>query len=221
MSNITKSQVDRLGERLRTGVLSDDDLRALDDYRRSLNETYSSVVSTIQTKLQLLPTGRPEKSTPSIIAKLKRIPTLQLSKIQDIAGCRIIVSDILEQDSIVAKLGEVFPKKRVVDRRLKPSFGYRAVHIVVEVAGRPIEIQVRTELQHRWAMASENLSDALDPRIKYGGGGDINELLLQVSTVIQQTEDIENRCRALKKQIVFTLTALSDFAIGHKKGHET
>ncbi|MEK7747451.1 MAG: hypothetical protein AAB300_00005, partial [Nitrospirota bacterium] len=82
MSNISKSQVDRLGERLRTEALSDDDLRALDDYRRSLNDTYNTVVSTIQERLGLLPSGRPGKSTPSIIAKLKRIPTMQLSKIQ-------------------------------------------------------------------------------------------------------------------------------------------
>jgi ppGpp synthetase/RelA/SpoT-type nucleotidyltranferase len=233
--------VDRLGERLRTGVIADDDLRALDDYRRSLNETYSSVVSTIQTKLELMPTGRPEKSTPSIIAKLKRQPTIKLSQMQDIAGCRIIVSDTLGQDSVVEKLGEIFSKK-IKDLRLQPSSGYRAVHVVVEVSGRPIEVQVRTELQHMWAMASEQLSDAFDPQIKYGGGGNAHELLLEYSTSIQEIEDVEKSylpflrenpglrqftkvqaiqdINAMKQEIVLNLTRISGFAFGYKKGYE-
>jgi ppGpp synthetase/RelA/SpoT-type nucleotidyltranferase len=36
----------------------------------------------------------------------------------------------------------------VIDRREKPSHGYRAVHVIVECGGRMVEIQVRTELQH-------------------------------------------------------------------------
>ena len=34
----------------------------------------------------------------------------------------------------------------------------------------PVEIQVRTLLQHLWAEVSEKSSDVLDPAIKYGGG---------------------------------------------------
>src|SRR5262249_26239032 len=60
----------------------------------------------------------------------------------------------------------------VMDRRDKPSHGYRAVHIIAEVAGKPVEIQVRTALQHLWAEVSEKASDVLDPAIKYGGGAD-------------------------------------------------
>jgi ppGpp synthetase/RelA/SpoT-type nucleotidyltranferase len=34
----------------------------------------------------------------------------------------------------------------VIDRRINPSHGYRAVHIIAKVSGMPIEIQVRTSL---------------------------------------------------------------------------
>src|SRR5437868_11476708 len=44
------------------------------------------------------------------------------------------------------------------------------LHIIAEIFGKPIEIQVRTSLQHLWAEVSEKSSDVLDPTIKYGGG---------------------------------------------------
>ena len=91
---------------------------------------------------------------------------------QDIAGCRVVVSDVLEQDQFVASLKAGFPEASVMDRRDNPSHGYRAVHVIVEIAGKPIEIQVRSALQHLWAEVSEKSSDVLDPTIKYGGGTD-------------------------------------------------
>jgi hypothetical protein len=90
---LTKSQVDRLGERLKTGSISDVDLIALDEYRRSFGALYDRVVTAIRDNLGLLPTGRPAKSTTSIVEKLHR-ETIRLSQIQDIAGCRLLVSDL-------------------------------------------------------------------------------------------------------------------------------
>jgi putative GTP pyrophosphokinase len=69
---MTKTQIDRLGDRLRKGNISDDDLRLLDLYRRSFSEAYEIVVGTIRKELALEPTGRPAKSTSSISDKLRR-----------------------------------------------------------------------------------------------------------------------------------------------------
>jgi hypothetical protein len=91
---------------------------------------------------------------------------------QDIAGCRVVVGNVVAQERFVASLITDFPKASVIDRRNNPSYGYRAVHIIAEISGKPIEIQVRTSLQHLWAEVSEKSSDVLDPTIKYGGGSD-------------------------------------------------
>jgi hypothetical protein len=56
-SNLSKTQIDQLGERLRKRVITDADLRMLDEYRRSFSEAYEFVVVTIQHQLQLEPTG--------------------------------------------------------------------------------------------------------------------------------------------------------------------
>lgn len=168
-TQLSRNQVDRLGDRLRQGHITEADLRLLDQYRRSFSGAYDVVVEAIRTELGLEPTGRPAKSTTSISDKLRR-ESIRLSQIQDIAGCRLIVADIAAQESVVQSLTSLFENTTVSDRREKPSHGYRAVHVIVASQDKLIEIQVRTALQHLWAELSEKGSDIIDPSIKYGGG---------------------------------------------------
>lgn len=187
----SKSEVDRLGDRLRAGAPSNDDLVLLDRFRRSYTEAYESVVGGIRGALQVEPTGRPAKSTRSIVEKLRR-ETIRLSQMQDIAGCRFIVSDIALQNDSVRTLMGVFAEAHVDDRREAPSHGYRAVHLVASARSKPIEIQIRTELQHTWAELSEKYSDAVDPTIKYGGGPpEVREILSQSSELVAMLEQME------------------------------
>ena len=192
-SNLSKNQIDRLGDRLRKGDIIDDDLHLLDSYRRSFGDGYEHVVSHIRDRLNLEPTGRPAKSTTSIIDKLQR-ESIRLSQMQDIAGCRIVVPDLLSQDEAVGHLTGLFEKTAIVDRREQPSHGYRAVHAIVEDSGKLVEVQVRTSLQHRWAQLSEKLSDVIDSAIKYGGGDrDVAMVLLVMSEKIRSQESAEAR----------------------------
>jgi len=187
---ISKSQIDRLGERLRHGPLNESDLRLLDDYRRSFAEAYEAVVRTIR-QLGEFPTGRLAKSTDSIVGKLRR-ESLRLSQMQDIAGCRLVIATVVDQEQLIASFSTAFPGRVIIDRRDKPSYGYRAVHIIVEISGKPVEIQLRTQLQHMWAEVSEKLSDVLDSAIKYGGGpAKWRDFLAQSSKSVMVHEDIE------------------------------
>ena len=189
---VSKTQIDRLGERLRKGNITDDDLRLLDDYRRSFVGAHDAVVERIRQELALEPTGRPAKSTTSIAEKLRR-ESIRLTQIQDIAGCRLVVPEVADQERILAALLKVFPKSTVIDRRQKPSHGYRAVHVIASLNSKAVEIQIRTALQQVWAELSEKLSDLSDPAIKYGGGNeDTKELLAEVSVTIAEAEDLES-----------------------------
>jgi putative GTP pyrophosphokinase len=147
----------------------------------------------LRNTLKLEPTGRPAKSTVSIVDKLRR-ESLRLRQMQDIAGCRIVVGDVVRQDSVVGCLTKAFAETSVVDRRKTPSYGYRAVHVVVRQGGTPVEIQIRTELQHRWAQLSEKLSDVIDPKVKYGGGPEsLQSKLLKLSEIAAKMEVLETR----------------------------
>jgi len=191
VTSTSKTQIDQLGDRLRKGGVSDEDIHLLESYRSSFEEAYEEVVTCIRNAVQLEPTGRRAKSTSSIIEKLRR-ETMRPSQMQDIAGCRLVVRDVLVQNKVVEQIRSRVAKAVVVDRRKQPSYGYRAVHIIATARNRSIEIQVRTELQHLWAQLSEKLSDALDPGLKYGGGDpQVRKRLSKISEVIGSFEELE------------------------------
>jgi putative GTP pyrophosphokinase len=195
MPTPSRTQIDRLGDRLKEGPHTESDLQLLDEYRLSFGDAYSCVFQKIS-ELGLSPSGRSAKSGKSIVEKLRR-ESIRLSQIQDIAGCRAVVKDLLEQDKVVALLSTAFPGASITDRRAKPSYGYRAVHVIAMVSGKPVEIQVRTLFQHNWAEISEKMSDVIDPAMKYGGGPDaLRTRLTRVSKVVSDFENDEETCLA-------------------------
>ena len=199
MSTLSKTQIDRLGDRMRKGSISEADIKMLNDYRRSFGDAYEEVIKTLKNNLNLRPAGRPAKSTGSIIEKLHR-ETIRLSQVQDIAGCRIILKDIEEQDFTTELIKNIFPSMIVIDRRTKPSYGYRAVHAIIKINEKPIEVQIRTLIQHKWAELSEKLSDKINPLIKYGRGDKNSlKLLRNYSNLTQSYEKIERKILILKK----------------------
>jgi putative GTP pyrophosphokinase len=169
---ISVAQVDRLGERLRRiGLPTPTDVEYLDAYRLTFQPAYQRVVDIVRATAGADPTGRPGKSTPSIIDKLQR-ETMRLSQMQDIAGCRVVVTDVSAQDSMLERLRaelEQVGGVKVVDRRRASSHGYRAIHLIVTVGDKPVEVQLRTQYQHLWAELSEEAADLFGIQVKYGG----------------------------------------------------
>lgn len=188
---LTKSQIDRLGERLKRGDASEADLRELDAFRRSFAPAHDEVVRIIQVELGMEPTSRRAKSTLSIVDKLRR-ESLRLSQMQDIAGCRVVVAGARAQEQVVQQLTSRLHHHTVFDRRHRPSHGYRAVHVVVVEMGRSVEIQVRTQLQHGWAEFSEKCADYCGHSLKYGLGPETIRLALSgISELVAGLEERE------------------------------
>ena len=189
---MNRAEVDRLGDRLRIQVNAED-LTLLDAYRREFQLAYTQVANQIRAELGIEVSGRPAKSTSAIIDKLHR-GSMRFSQMQDIAGCRIVVASVVDQDQLCSALKSIF-SVTVFDRRSKPSHGYRAVHVVVTNFGRPVEIQVRTALQHAWAEYSEKAADIYDHDLKYGLGPEaLRRILDEYSLLIAEFEHgIEDR----------------------------
>jgi ppGpp synthetase/RelA/SpoT-type nucleotidyltranferase len=111
---------------------------------------------------------------------------------QDIAGCRVVVDNMFDQDRVIDELTARWQDALVHDRRIKPSHGYRAVHLVVNIKQHPVEIQVRTYLQHSWASVTEKLSDVVHPDVKYGGGPEaLQRDLTTISRACAEFERVE------------------------------
>ena len=167
-ANLSRRQIDRLGDRLREHA-TPDDRALLYEYRESFFETLMAV----NFDLGRLGIGRYDggrlKRPESVIAKLQRDTRIRLSRMQDLAGCRLVADDKAQQDEIYERLQTDFDIYRAYDIRETPHSGYRAVHIVVRHDGRFVEVQVRTPAQRHWARLSEQATSH-DPAVKYGGG---------------------------------------------------
>lgn len=102
------------------------------------------------------------KRAPSIISKLKLLQNrLQLSTMNDIGGCRIIVKNEKTVYKLVREIRKHTTFVLRVDYIKDPrDSGYRSVHLVGKYnnkdgISRDIELQIRTKIQHSWATAVE------------------------------------------------------------------
>lgn len=97
------------------------------------------------------------KRLPQVLTKLSRRPTLRLSTLNDVAGCRV-VAPLPLLEALFADLHEHAEVRHVDDYRAeaKPS-GYRAVHVVLTVDRRRVEVQLRTPTENSWAAWIEDL----------------------------------------------------------------
>ncbi len=132
-------------------------------------------------------TGR-LKNYRTIREKLIR-SNLRLSKIRDIIGCRIVIPNSLEiQDSVVSEILALHSnsKFRVIDRRVLPNNGYRAVHIELHQDGLISEVQVRTQLQDLWATTSEAFGELVGRGFRYGQGLQLEQFSASAKLLIQQ-----------------------------------
>ena len=108
------------------------------------------------------------KRMTSIVAKLHHNPEMGLGGMQDVGGARFVFEDIpslLKAQSIIAQASfEHFtPDRAPYDYVAKPKeSGYRSIHFVYKYVsedadydGLRVELQIRTRIQHDWAVAVE------------------------------------------------------------------
>lgn len=115
------------------------------------------------------------KRMSTIRDKLQRHQRMQLSRMHDIGGCRVVLPDQDAADQVIARLQAQRRwqlRDRVWDYVTNPKpDGYRAKHLVVVKDGVLVEVQLRTELQHAWAELVERVDRLVGAGLK-GGGGD-------------------------------------------------
>lgn len=110
------------------------------------------------------------KRRQTILDKLRREPTLDLSRMQDIGGCRAVVADMDDLRRLEARIVNRLHVINYSDYTLQPrASGYRGVHIVVPYQVRAIEIQLRTKSMHAWALAAEHYSTVMGQNLKQDG----------------------------------------------------
>lgn len=189
----SKSAVRRASKTIGRGTGSPEELRAarevLSNYRLSHAFPLNAVTMTVRTRA-LEVNGRAvvaqrRKRLPTILDKLKRHPTMSVTTMQDLGGCRVVMETVDEVEKVVEILRNL-PRSR---NRVKRVFdylhddpgprasGYRGIHLIYEYGaskeeyhGLQVELQVRTLLQHAWATAVETMDLFSGSQLKYGKG---------------------------------------------------
>ena len=164
MSNLSNKYLNKIGERVRSYSNTEQDLADLmtyrDTYFKSLFELSSLIKKKIEDTTPYLLTGRLKRQK-SIIRKLRRTENknMDLTRIADLAGLRMIVNNRDNQDSIFKFIKKNFEIVKEFDYRNEKQ-NYRSIHIHARhLDGKIIEIQIRTLAQHTWADESESFGE--------------------------------------------------------------
>ena len=123
------------------------------------------------------------KRLESITNKIERFPNMNLYRMQDLGGCRVIVDTIDRVYESIDKYKNSRIRhilKREYDYIQKPKdSGYRSYHMVYQFHSDKaetfnknmlIEIQFRTKLQHIWATAVETMGIYTKSNLKSSQG---------------------------------------------------
>ena len=125
------------------------------------------------------------KRLESIHAKLARQPSMRMSQMQDIAGCRAVFKSMANVRRLVekyksSKFEHSLKGEKNYIAHPKPD-GYRCHHLVYVYKGTPAtqaydglqgEIQIRTQMQHAWATAVEAVGIFTEQALKSSQGNE-------------------------------------------------
>ena len=189
----SRAQVDRAGEALRSDSATPvERARAraiLGDWRAQHRLPLVSIRTLLYQRTRRVAAAafvaQRLKRLPSVEAKLRRFRCMKLSRMQDIGGCRAVLSSTAEVEALTRLCRKGKQAHRLSgewDYLTKPKKdGYRGVHLVYRFHsesparcvrnGLRIEIQIRSELQHAWATAVETVDVLRETRLKVGGPG--------------------------------------------------
>lgn len=185
-------------------------LKVVDNWRSAhaypLHVFYINLRRKAESKPEILVAER-LKRLDSIVSKLQRENGMQLYRMQDIGGCRMILPTLedvyaFSQDFQTSRIRHEWRKTNDYIKEPKKS-GYRSLHLVYKFKTDTrekeifnqypmlIELQFRTHLQHIWATALETIGLFTNQALKAGQG---NEAILRFFVVISSLFAIREGC---------------------------
>jgi putative GTP pyrophosphokinase len=177
-ANLSKTRINTAGARVRAGTAGPEDIQAIEEWRAA----HRAVLNTFQASLRNRTRNRNRnrkiivaqrhKRRNTIFNKLFRLPKMELSRMDDIAGCRLIfpsIKELVEFRSTFHKARFRHKRKNYLDKydyiKTPKDTGYRGIHDIYSYdvnshhgemyKGLLVEIQYRTLVQHAWATAVE------------------------------------------------------------------
>lgn len=185
----SKTKVNKAGDSIKSSVNDFGQYAIVDEWReahRAVLNTFQAILRT-RTKGSGIIVAQRHKRRNTIIDKLFRFPDMELSRMDDVAGCRLIFKDTDELYKFREKLHAArfsHRRKNDVDKydyiKNPKRTGYRGIHDVYSynvksevgkgLQGLLIEVQYRTLVQHAWATAVEIIGIITENQPKFERG---------------------------------------------------
>ena len=200
----SRGRVNRAGDRVRHATATPDDIAVINTWREAHRHVINSFQSILRKRTRGLDVvvAQRHKRQNTIFDKLTRLPKMQLSRMDDVAGCRLIFKSIAE----LRHFRDTLHKRSRFNHKLKNGLdkydyiahpkdsGYRGIHDVYEydvksISGRGrkgllIELQYRTFNQHAWATTVELVGILTSDQPKFDRGSAEIKLMLRLASEI-------------------------------------
>lgn len=186
---ISKSRVNTAGRNIRSQNHTEEDLKIIEDWRAAHRAVLNTFQASLRnrTKSKDIIVAQRHKRRNTIFNKLNRLSKMELSRMDDVAGCRLIfknINDLHDFRESFHKAKFRHQRKNDADKYnyiLNPKkTGYRGIHDIYSYdvnskngeiyKGLLIEIQYRTLLQHAWATAVEVIGFITESQPKFQQG---------------------------------------------------
>lgn len=188
----SRKRLNKAGDAARKDQMTDDDEIIIERWRAShkaVLNTFQALLRKRVEKLGLTVTvATRHKRKNTIFDKLTRIKDMKLSRMDDIAGCRLIFKSIQDLEKFREDMHSnsrfkhaLVNEKDKYDYIKEPkSTGYRGIHDIYkyeanskqgkEIKGLYVEIQYRTLVQHAWATTIEVIGQITPSQPKFERG---------------------------------------------------
>lgn len=194
----SKSEINKAGKTIADKNSSkkerQDALKVLNNWRSSHAYPLQVIASNLRSKNPDSIVVQRLKRLDSITGKIERFPKMDLYRMQDLGGCRVIVDSIDEVYSAMnqyksSRIRHILKREYDYIQNPKES-GYRSYHMVYQFhsdrketynKNMLIEIQFRTKIQHTWATAVEMMGIYTKNNLKSSQG---NEDILRFFTLV-------------------------------------
>lgn len=210
----SKERVSRAGDAVRCKTQTTEDLAVIDNWRaahRFVLNTFQAILRN-RTRGTGIVVAQRHKRRSTIFGKLLRFPKMQLARMDDVAGCRLIFPNAEELYTFRHALHCAHFNHKLKNQPDKydyikhpKSTGYRGIHDVYaydvnsahgkSFRGLLIELQYRTFYQHAWATAVEVVGLITESQPKFQEGDKrYEEALSLASEIIARTCEDANSC---------------------------
>ena len=199
----SKSRVNRAGDNVRHGTFSKEDLTVIEIWRaahRAVLNTFQEMLRRRTRRTNIIVAQRHKRKS-TITGKMDRFPSMQLARMDDVAGFRLIFPSIDELHAFRENFHTArFRHKRrnEIDKydyiKNPKSTGYRGIHDVYVydvnstngryLKGLLVEIQYRTLIQHSWATAVEVIGFITESQPKFEQGDKRYQKAMMLSSEI-------------------------------------